>query len=141
MRKSFFSALLVGGMVAGSGCGFHAAPLATGAVGGAALGAGTGAIIGSVIANGDIAASALLGGGIGLPAGLLIAAIYDYNSERSVRERKMDVIKANQEQIFNRQREIDALREEIRNDGPIGNPPEELREYRYDGATLGNYYR
>jgi hypothetical protein len=113
--------------------------MAIGGIGGAAAGAGTGAIIGAAIANGDIAASALLGTAIGLPAGLAIAAIYDYSSSRSVSERRLEEIEANQRDIFDRQREIDALREQIRNDGPSGNPPEELRDYYYSGASLGTY--
>jgi hypothetical protein len=122
-----------------SGCGLHGDTMAIGGIGGAAAGAGTGAIIGAAIANGDIAASALLGTAIGLPAGLAIAAIYDYSSSRSVSERRLEEIEANQRDIFDRQREIDALREQIRNDGPSGNPPEELRDYYYSGASLGTY--
>lgn len=122
-----------------SGCGLHGDTMAIGGVGGAAAGAGTGAIIGAAIANGDIAASALLGTAIGLPAGLAIAAIYDYSSQRSVSERRLAEIEANQRDIFNRQREIDALREQIRNDGPTGNPAEELRDYNYSGPSLGTY--
>jgi phage tail tape-measure protein len=140
MSRSLLS-LIVGGSIFLSGCGFHSTPLAVGAVGGAAAGAGTGAIIGSVIANGDVAASALLGGAIGVPVGLAIGMLYDYNSEPSVRERKLAEIKHNEEELFARQREIDALRDRIRNDGPSANPSEELREHQYNGSTLGNYYR
>jgi hypothetical protein len=125
-----------------SGCsGLHARPVVTGGVVGAAAGAGTGAIIGSVISNGDIAASTLLGAGLGIPAGLIIGAIYDYYSEESIAERKRDVIQENQAQIFARQKEIDSLREQIRYEGPQGLPDDQLREYHYNGATLGNYYR
>lgn len=119
----------------------HAAPLATGAVGGSALGAGTGAIIGAVIANGDIASSALLGGAIGLPVGLAIAAAYDYNSERTIQEAKDSDIRRNQRELMARQRYIDELREELRSDAPSGNPAEERQEYRYMGPSLGNPYR
>jgi uncharacterized membrane protein len=128
-------------MFVGGCSSLHAGPVAAGGAVGTAAGAGTGAIIGSVIANGDIGASALLGAGIGLPAGLIIGAIYDYYSEESVAERKRDLIKENQAQIFARQREIDALRDQIRYEGPQGLPDEQLREYHYNGATLGNYYR
>lgn len=127
--------------VATSGCGMHAAPLATGAVGGSALGAGTGAIIGAVIANGDIASSALLGGAIGLPVGLAIAAAYDYNSERTIQEAKDSDIRRNQSELLARQRYIDELREELRSDSPAGNPAEERQEYQYMGPSLGNPYR
>lgn len=124
-----------------SGCGMHAAPLAIGGAGGAAVGAGTGAIIGSVISGGDVASSALLGGAIGLPVGLAVAAIYDYHSEKTLREIKINDIRTNQKEILVRQREIEALREEIKADSPNGNPSEDEREYRYMGASLGNPYR
>ena len=140
MKRLTLSALCTT-VVLFSGCGFHAAPLATGAVGGTALGAGTGAIIGAVIANGDVGASALLGGAIGLPVGLAAAAIYDYNSERTLKEIKIDDINRNQREIMARQREIDAMREEIREEGPAGNPDEFRKEYRYMGPSLGNPYR
>jgi hypothetical protein len=112
-----------------------------GSVGGAAVGAGTGAIIGSVIANGDIAASALLGTAVGLPVGLAAGMIYDYYSEETIREIKIEDIKNNQKEILARQREIDALREEIKSDIPDGNPPSDRQEYRYMGPSLGNPYR
>jgi hypothetical protein len=143
MQKIILS-LIVGASCAGSfsGCSsFHAAPYAYGAVGGAAAGAGTGALVGAVIANGDIAASALLGGAIGIPVGIALAALYDYNSEPSVQERNAVVIEQNQREIFSRQRELDALREDIRNDTPSYNPSEGDRYYHYSGETFGNYYR
>ncbi len=140
MSRSLLT-LILGASVALGGCGFHAKPLAIGAVSGGLAGAGTGAIVGAVIANGDVAASALLGGAIGIPAGLAIAAIYDYNSELSVKERQQQLIMENQEELFARQREIDLLREKVRNEGPRGDPAEGLRDYQYDGHTYGNYYR
>lgn len=140
MSRSLLT-LIFGVSLAVGGCGFHAKPLAIGAVGGGLAGAGTGAIVGAVIANGDVAASALLGGAIGIPAGLAIAAIYDYHSEVSVKERQQQLIMENQEELFARQREIDLLREKIRNEGPHGDPAEGLRDYQYNGPTYGNYYR
>lgn len=125
-----------------SGCStFHAEPLAIGTLGGAAAGAGTGALVGTLIANGDVAASALLGGAIGIPVGLALGALYDYNSEPSLQERKAVEIRANQDEIFARQRELDALREQLRNDSPGQNPPDSDRHYHYNGPTFGNYYR
>jgi H+/gluconate symporter-like permease len=105
------------------------------------VGAGTGAIIGSVISGGDIGASALLGGAIGLPVGLAAGMIYDYYSEKTIREIKIEDIKNNQREILARQREIDALREEIKSDIPDGNPPTDRQQYRYVGPSLGNPYR
>lgn len=140
MKRTAVSTL-VAALILSSGCGMHAAPLAVGGAGGAALGAGTGAIIGTVIANGDIGASALLGGAIGLPVGLAVAAIYDYNSERTLKEIKIDDIRRNQGEIMARQREIDSLREELREESPQGNPEESSRGYQFNGASLGNPYR
>ncbi len=120
---------------------FQAAPLASGGVAGAAAGAGTGALVGTLIANGDVAASALLGGAIGLPVGLALGAVYHYNSEPSVRERKMEQIEKNEDEIFSRQRELDALREDLRSDTPQSNPLDAERHYHYNGNTFGNYYR
>lgn len=140
MSKTIFSALLCTAVLS-SGCGFHAAPLATGAVGGTAVGAGTGAIIGAVIANGDIGASALLGGAIGLPVGLAAAAIYDYHSERTMKEIQIAQLKINQKAIYERQKEIDALRESLRSEAPQGNPMEEREEYIYRGPSYANPYR
>ena len=140
MSRSLLSSI-IGAAVLLGGCGFHTEPLVAGGVGGAAAGAGTGALVGALISNGDVAASALLGGAIGLPVGIAVGALYDYNSEESVRERKMAEIQANHREIFARQREIDALREQIRNDGPTGNPSQELRGQQYDGPTIGDVYR
>ena len=124
-----------------SGCGVSSQSLAYGGIGGAAAGAGTGAIIGSVIANGDVATSALLGGAIGIPVGIALGAIIDYHSDARVQERQVAKIQRNQAEIYDRQRKLDRLREEIRDDGPTGNPPAEYRRYEYDGNTLGNWYR
>jgi hypothetical protein len=119
----------------------YTTPVAVGGLGGAALGAGTGALVGTVIANGDVAASALMGGAIGLPVGLAVGAIYHYNSEEKVAERKGEVIKRNQEEIFARQRELESLRDELKNESFAGNPAEANRQYHFSGETLGNYYR
>lgn len=139
-----FATLVVCGAVATSSVGCsssYVTPTAVGGLGGAAAGAGTGALIGAVISNGDIAASALLGGAIGLPVGLALGAIYHYNSAPNVQARLSDEIDQNQAEIFARQRELDALREDLRNDSPQGNPAEGQRYYHYNGATFGNYYR
>lgn len=143
IRHCFFSLFLGSAVVISAiGCSSsYTTPVAVGGVGGAAAGAGTGAIIGAVIANGDVAASALMGGAIGLPVGLALGALYHYNSDEKVAERKGEIIRLNQEEIFARQRELDALREELKNESYQGNPPESQRFYHYNGHTLGNYYR
>jgi H+/gluconate symporter-like permease len=144
MYRILSSLCLLFAVTAASGCSdttIHAKPLAVGAVSGAAAGAGTGAIVGAIIANGDIAASALLGGAVGIPVGLALGALYDYNSQENVAQRKQKEINRNQDEIYTRQRELDDLREQIRNDGPSGNPSESDRYYHYNGNTYGNYYR
>lgn len=144
MYKLILSLVVCCVAIGSSGCSssaFHSKPLAIGTIGGAAAGAGTGAIVGALISNGDIAASAMLGGAVGIPVGLAIGMVYDYYSERSVSERNAVEIQKNQVEIYKRQRELDNLREQIRNDGPTGNPSESDRYYHYNGNTYGNYYR
>lgn len=140
MKKAFLS-LVAGSSLLVSGCGVSGESLAYGGLGGAAAGAGTGAIIGSVIASGDIATSALLGGAVGIPVGIALGAIIDYHSDARVEERRIVQIQKNQGELYDRQRELDRLREEIRDAGPTGNPSHERHEYQYDGNTLGNWYR
>ena len=123
------------------GCSSYTAPMAVGGASGAAVGAGTGALIGAAIANGDVAASALLGGAIGLPVGLAIGAIYHYNSEPSMSARMAETVEKNREEIFARQREIDTLREDLRNEAPRIELNDSNRKYDYNGPTFGNYYR
>lgn len=140
MSRAILSAFFCTAVLS-TGCGYHATPLLVGSAGGAAVGAGTGAIIGSAISGGDVGASALLGGAIGLPVGLAAAMIYDHYSERTKTEIKINEIKSNQREILARQREIEAIREELQGDIPQGNPSESDREYRYLGPSLGNPYR
>lgn len=139
--KRILLTILASSSVLLAGCGASTSSLTWGGVGGAAAGAGTGAIIGSVIANGDIAASALLGGAIGLPVGIALGAIIDYHSDSRVAERKHIQIEKNTAEIYARQRKLDELRNEIRDAGPSGNPPNIRRQYQYEGETLGNYYQ
>ena len=144
MHRILSSFCLLFVVTVSSGCSdttIHAKPLAIGAVSGAAAGAGTGAIVGAIIANGDVAASALLGGAVGIPVGLALGALYDYHSTENVAQRKQKEIDQNQKEIFSRQRELDDLREQIRNDSPSGNPAESDRYYHYNGNSYGNYYR
>jgi len=140
MSKKFLS-FVFASAVAISGCGISGESLGYGALGGTAAGAGTGAIIGAVIANGDIATSALLGGAIGLPVGIALGAYLDYNSDARVSERKVAQIQKNAAELYARQRKLEDLRDRIRDDGPTGNPPESDRRYYYNGPTHGNYYR
>lgn len=140
MSRTFLSVVAIVSILT-SGCSAQSDSITRDGLVGAVAGAGTGAIVGSVIANGDVAASALLGTAIGIPVGIALGAIIYNNSQAGVRERKVAQINKNNAELFARQRELDSLREKIRNDGPTGNPSEQLREYQYNGDTLGNYYR
>lgn len=139
--KRVLLSFVAGSSILLTGCGASTSSLALGGLGGAGVGAGTGAIIGAVIANGDVAASTLLGGAVGLPVGIALGALIDYNSDERVTERRVDRLQKNSAEIYARQRKLDALRDEIRDAGPTGNPPTRQRRYEYDGETLGNYYR
>lgn len=140
MRRILVSSVLAVS-VGVSGCGFHAEPLVAGGVGGGAIGAGTGALIGAAIANGDIAASALLGGAIGIPVGLAVAALYDMHSEKTLKEEKQEIIDANNQEILTRQRELDSMREQLRTEGSGLSVSGASRAYIYDGHTYGNRER
>lgn len=112
--------------------------------GGAAIGAGTGALIANAMADGDIAASAGIGGLIGFPAGIVLALVVDSMAGSSSKAADKDFsgeIASNQEQIYRNNLELDELRREVDDNAPSGNPAGSLREHRFDGATLGNPYR
>lgn len=117
--------------------------VATGGLIGGVAGAGTGALVGAVIANGDIAASAALGGIIGIPIGIAAGIIYDqYYSEKSKEDVRAELIRTNHQRIFERERQLEALREQINSEAPRGLPDPSLREKNpFVGPSLGNYYR
>ncbi len=109
--------------------------------GGTVVGAGTGAAIGAAIANGDIATSTLLGAGVGLPVGIAAGLIYhSYRDDRLI-EANEKLIKSNQKELGRAQTEIEAYREELFKDSASIEVDESMREYRFEGASLGNYYR
>ena len=116
------------------------AALGTG-IAGTVIGAGSGAIIGAVISNGDIGASALLGAGIGLPAGVLAGAWYARSMMDDELQEYDDTIERNSEAIQTRQAEIDRLRRQTDLDSRSFDlaPDRSLR--MYNGARIGNYYR
>ncbi len=107
---------------------------------GTAVGAGTGALIGSIIANGDVAASAMLGGGIGVGAGILIGYMID-EWEREQKAQMLAEVRRNDEIISQRQREIQELRTRVDEEAERGDPDVSRREWIYDGPTIGQYYR
>ena len=115
--------------------------VATGAVAGTAIGAGSGAAIGATIAHGDVAASALAGGGIGLGVGIASGLIYHAVSQSGEIDRNSNAIIDNQDDITATQRVLDRYRENLDNETREIQVDESLREYRYEGPSLGNYYR
>ena len=140
------AAVMLAGAVTGSSAGCSgpvAGAGATGGVVGGAVGAGTGAIIGSAISNGDIAASAALGAAIGVPLGVALAVTYYVNSEQYKKREMYAQIRQNQQLLYDQQRAIDSLREEIRAESPDIQMPEESDddEDPYFGPGLGNPYR
>lgn len=120
------------------GCGSMAKDAAAGGALGAAAGAGTGAITGAVISNGDIAASAVLGGAVGLPIGIALGIAYTAYDQEYQEKVLMDRYWENQNLLFQREREIEKLREQIRQDGPKDLPDESLRDHNYHGPRLGS---
>ena len=127
----------------GCGPGFNPTPF-NGLFGGAALGAGTGALVGSLISNGDVAMSAALGAGFGAGAGLAIALLAQQSLAEGSSDRGPDIsdeFRSNQDEIFDNDRVIDDMREELQAGEPEGMPSRERREFIYDGQTFGNVYR
>jgi len=121
-------------------CGPQAPILETGFWGGAA-GAGAGALIGSIISNGDVAASAGLGAAVGIPLAIGSNLIYTSYSMSKAIEDRSDEIKANQQYIFEAQKEIDRRRHQIRADAPAAPDPALEGGYLYTGPTRANSFR
>lgn len=113
----------------------------TGGVVGTATGAATGAIIGASISNGDVLASTGLGAGAGLVVGVVGGVVLQRSAKASQISRNEDRIEANREDIGRTQAELDQYREQLLNDTMAIEPDRERGEYRYEGPSLGNYYR
>ncbi len=110
----------------------------TGAVFGTIAGVGTGALVGTLLSRGDVAASALLGGAIGLPVGLMIGYHLEQKAAESVEQTKVNKYMNNQDRIYKREREIEALREEVVGDSPVYESDDAEAVRLYKGQTLGN---
>lgn len=123
------------------GCTGAASPVAVGGGLGVAAGAGAGALVGTLLSRGDVAASALLGGAIGLPVGLALGYAWKQQAEESAEKAKIAQYIKNQDQIMEQEREIEILREDVLKDTPRSLPDEDLKEYQFLGASLGNPYR
>ena len=79
---------------------------AVGGVTGAAVGAGTGAIIGASIKNGAVGKSALLGGAIGLPLGILAGVAYTNTTQNNSIAENSETLRANHERMLAQEREL-----------------------------------
>ena len=139
-RQLFLTATL---LLAGCGADFNPTPF-NGLFGGAALGAGTGALVGSLISNGDVAMSAALGAGVGAGVGLAVALLNQQSISGANSNSGPDYtteFRANQDEIYDNDRVIEEMREELQASEPDGMPSRERREFIYDGQTFGNVYR
>jgi hypothetical protein len=112
--------------------------MGTGGVFGTLVGIGTGALVGTVISRGDVVASAILGGAIGLPIGLAIGYHLQQTEEQAGEKNKVNQYMHNQRGIVEREREIESLREDVMKDSPDGEPDDADAIYIYKGTTLGN---
>lgn len=110
---------------------------AIGGVGAAGIGAGAGALIASNMVNGDVGQSALVGGAIGLPVGIVAGVAYRSYVEQSQLDDYQRKIRENHEYIAGRQLEIDRLRGEIDEDSFAIEPDTALRSRIYTGPTIG----
>ena len=108
---------------------------------GTVVGAGAGAAVGATIANGDIAMSALLGGAVGLPVGIVVGLAYQSVKENKQIKANASQIRGNQARIRQTQSQLDTYREKLDMDTAEITPDESEAEYRYEGPSLGNYYR
>lgn len=112
------------------------------ATGGALLGASTGAIVGSLIKNGSIIKSAGLGAALGIPAGLaLVVAMNSLDGPLPSEVDRSEEIKANQDQIFRLERDIEDLRKEIDAESTRGQYVNAPRARVYNGQSNYNPYR
>ena len=118
-------------------CGYVNSTHVTGGLLGSAAGAGTGAAVGSLISNGDIAASAGLGALIGLPVGIAVAALYEQYQEEQEYKAVQNQIIQNQELLAERQREIDALQQDSFDQSQRLQPNPRRDTYTYGGASVG----
>ncbi|MCO6430755.1 MAG: hypothetical protein J5J00_07830 [Deltaproteobacteria bacterium] len=118
-------------------CSGPTAPVATGGAIGTLAGAGTGALVGAAISSGDIAASALLGGAIGLPVGLALGYSWKRQTEDAqARSREQQYI-ANQRAIMEREEEIQLMREDMMREIPRNRLSDSEKQHIYVGPSLG----
>lgn len=131
--KKLVLALLIIGMTGCTTLKSFFENIPVGALTGTIIGAGTGAGIGAAISNGDPGKSALLGAAIGLVAGGITGAIVESQDEAKQRQEFIEKVRHNQQDIYNKEREIDILRRQVESETPHGLPPQETKKYLYGG--------
>lgn len=109
-----------------------------GGVYGGLAGAGSGALIGAVIPAGDVAASALLGTGVGIPAGAVVA-YYAVSSENDRELSRLDrIIENNEDELQQTRLELIEMRRQVHDESALIRPDRSRRDSDlYIGATLG----
>jgi len=112
-----------------------------GALTGGLIGAGTGALIGSVIHNGSIVKSALLGGGIGIAAGAAFSGGKSNVATNKTINNQQYQIEQNNSQLRAQQRAIEEVRREMDEQNRSIILDTSRRSKVYDGATIGSYMR
>jgi len=132
--------VLLGTIGTFGGCALSNPTLWEAGLAGGAAGAGTGALVGSIIEDGNIVASAGLGALIGVPAGLAIGQYYVQHLEEQKLAQERQAIRDRQLEIFNNERELENLRNEIRSESVV-ELDRDRRNAQFDGETLGSFYR
>jgi len=110
----------------------------TGGVTGAAVGAGTGALIGSAMSNGNVGQSALVGGAIGIPVGIVAGLAIHEIGQADDRNELDSAIEKNTDRIVSNQHEIETIRQEVTAEQASIHVSDERAGYVYDGPTIGN---
>lgn len=109
-----------------------------GSVYGGLAGAGTGALVGVAIPAGDVAASALLGTAVGIPAGALVA-YYAVSTENDRELNRLDgIIESNEVELQQKRLELIEMRRQVHDESALIKPNRSRRDSdMYTGATLG----
>jgi len=121
-----------------TGCGIRDSNTAMYGTGGGVLGAASGAIAGTLIANGDVAMSALLGAGLGVGSGLLVGYWLDEREKMRIAEVKA-AIERNERQIRENEEEIDALSKQVHSDSQREELNDDTFIHMYQGPSIGVY--
>jgi hypothetical protein len=105
---------------------------------GGLAGAGSGALIGAVIPAGDVAASALLGTAVGIPAGAVIA-YYAVSSENERELSRLDgIIERNENELQQKRLELIEMRRQVHDESSLIRLDRSRRDSDlYIGPTLG----